>query len=144
MLLAISISLAFAGESPFRVLPGSTQLAPSAQGQASLTITVPPGTFVYKDMTTVTVLDAGGLTAGEPDLPPALQKEDPVLGMTRELWDLPVVIQFPITAPAEPGNHELLVSVTYQGCKGSLCYMPVTEELALPVTVAPVVAPEEK
>jgi hypothetical protein len=141
MLLAISISLALAADNPFRVLPGSTQLAPSTQGQASLTITVPPGTFVYKDMTAVTVLEGASLSAGEADLPPAIQKEDPVLGMTRELWDLPVVIQVPITAPAEPGSHELLVSVTYQGCKGSICYMPVTEELALPVSV---VAAEEE
>ena len=134
-MLFLATTLALAGDNPFRVLPGQTQLAPSAQGKASLTITVPAGTFVYKDMTSLTVLDAGGLTVGEADLPPALQKEDPVLGMTRELWDLPVVIELPVTAPAQPGSHELLVSLTYQGCKGPVCYMPVTEELVLPVSV---------
>ncbi|MCP4809086.1 MAG: hypothetical protein GY884_27435 [Proteobacteria bacterium] len=147
LLLAFSLSSAVhAGPeaSPFRATSPGLTLAPLATGPATVIITVPPGTTLYKDMTELTVVEPAGLTVGEVSLPPAIEKEDPALGLMRELWDMDVYIELPVTAPATPGDHEVVVEATWQGCKGTLCFMPVTEQVTVPVRVeAPKAAVDE-
>jgi thioredoxin:protein disulfide reductase len=135
-ILMLFISVAFAApENPFRVTAEPLVLPASGDAKAQVTLHVPPGTYLYKEMTTITVANAGGLEAGEASMPPALVKNDPATGMDREVWDMDAVAEVPVKAPAKAGEHELLLEVYYQGCKGSLCYMPETELIAVPVTV---------
>lgn len=148
MMLLLSWSLAHAGpeSSPFRATSPGMSLAPAASGTASIVLTVPPGTTLYKDMTSLVVTDPGELTVGEVSLPPATEKEDPALGLMRELWDMDVYIEVPVTAPAAVGSHEVVIDATWQGCKGSVCFMPVTEQIVIPVLVVapePVQVPDE-
>lgn len=101
----------------------------------SLTLTVPPGFHVYKDMLHVSVLDDGGLSLGEPDLPPGILKPDPASpGQQREQYDLDVVIHVPAGAD-QPGTYEALFEVGFQACKDTLCFFPKTEQVTIPVTV---------
>ena len=125
-------------QAPFQASAGELTLAPGGQGALTFTISVPPGTLLYRDMIEVRVLDSGDLSAGEPSLPPALKKQDPVLGVEREVYDLDVLIEIPVKAPAglADGARELLVEATWQGCRGTLCFMPQTATLAAPVTVS--------
>ena len=123
-------------ENPFRVTAQPLNVAAGAEATAQVTFHVPPGTYLYKEMTSVVVANPGGLEAGEASLPPALVKEDPATGLDREVWDMDAVAEVSLKAPTKAGEHELLLEVNYQGCKGSLCYMPVTELIPVPVTVA--------
>ena len=124
-----------AADNPFRVQPEGLSVPAGETARATLVITVPAGTFLYQDMTQVTVLPSDPLVAGEASLPPAAEKEDPVMGMMRAIWDMDVYVEVPVTAPATPGDHELHLEARYQGCKGSLCYMPATEQVVIPVKV---------
>ena len=139
MLLAVSGLLAApatAGEPPpFSASVEALTLQPSGSGVVNITIAVPIGAVIYREQVAVTVLDADGLTVGEPSLPPALTKLDPYLKVERELYDLDVIVEVPVTAAAA-GEHELLIEARWQGCKGTICYLPQTETLAAKVTVA--------
>jgi thiol:disulfide interchange protein DsbD len=128
--------LAWAAANPFRVEVEAPRLTPGAKGVLRVTIVVPPGYHVYRDMMWVKVPASGGLSVGSPSFPPGLQKPDPANpGQNRELYDLNVIVEVPITAPAAAGAHEIELEVGYQGCKGGLCYMPATESVRVPVQV---------
>ena len=142
MLVLLCLVSAEAADNPFRVQPQGLSVPAGTEARATFVITVPPGTFLYQDMTHVQVVSADPLVAGEPSLPPSIEKMDPVLGMVRGLWDADVYVEIPVTAPAQVGDLELSVEATYQGCKGSLCYMPVTEQFVVPVKV--IEAPAEE
>jgi len=129
------LSALYAADNPFQLRPEGLSVVAGESAKATLVITVPAGTFLYQDMTEVRVVTADPLVAGEPSLPPALEKEDPVLGMMRPIWDLDVYVEVPVTAPAVAGDHELVLEARWQGCKGSVCYMPVTEQVTVPVKV---------
>ncbi|MCB9760401.1 MAG: thioredoxin family protein [Alphaproteobacteria bacterium] len=124
-----------APKNPFSVDAVPLTLEAGAAQPLTVTLHVPSGAYLYREMCSVEVVDAGGLTLGEPDLPPGFVRFDEVMGMERELWELDAVVEVPVQAPAEPGAHEVLLSVRYQGCKGGLCYMPQTDTVAVPVTV---------
>src|SRR6185436_19516255 len=57
---------------------------------------------------------------------------------TREMYDMDVVIDVPVTAPSKPGTYDLDLEVAYQGCKKTLCWLPAVEELTSKVTVGDV------
>lgn len=136
VLLGIGPRTSEAGErSPFRVGVAPLELVPQAKGAITLTLYVPPGTVLYRDMTLVEVVDAGGLGLGAPDLPPGILKLDPVLGMEREHWDMDALIELPVTAPAKPGVYRAQLDVSFQGCRGSICFLPQTERVEATVAV---------
>ena len=87
-------------ENPFRVTAQPLNVAAGAEATAQVTFHVPPGTYLYKEMTSVVVANPGGLEAGEASLPPALVKEDPATGLDREVWDMDAVAEVSLKAPA--------------------------------------------
>jgi thiol:disulfide interchange protein len=126
-----------AAANPFRVeVEPVAALAPGAQARARVVVVVPEGFHVYRDMMSVTVLDAGGLTLGAADFPPGLSRPDPANpSAQREQYDTNVVIEIPVTASGAAGRRVAKLEVKYQGCKRSLCYMPATEVHELVVDV---------
>lgn len=135
-------SVAQAAMNPFRVEVEAPTLPPGAKGVARVTIVVPPGHHVYRDMMWVKNGHASGIVLGEASFPPGLDKPDPANpGATRELFDMNVIIEVPVTAPAQPGEHRATIEVGYQGCKGGLCFMPATESHEVVVKVAADAAP---
>ena len=134
------INAAFAApENPFRVSTQPVEMTAGSEARAQITFHVPQGTYLYGDMTGLTVANSGGLQVGEPSQPPTLVTKDPATGLDREVWDLDAVFELPIEAPSQPGSHELLIEAFYQGCKGALCYLPETELLPIAVTVVDLV-----
>lgn len=128
---------AAAASDPFRVEAEAPRLAPGAEGRLSVTIAVPQGFVVYRDMVAVEVLDPAGLELGAPDLPPGFAKPDPANpALTREQYSFPVIIEIPVKAPAVTGTYSPELKVRYQGCKASLCYPPGEVELTVPVEVS--------
>jgi thiol:disulfide interchange protein DsbD len=124
-----------ATEPPFSASVEPLTLAPSGAGAVTLTIAVPPGAVIYRDQVEVSVVSAGELTAGEPSLPPPLSRPDPYTGLERELYDLDVLIEFPVVAPPAAGEQELMVEARWQGCMAGICYLPQTELLTAKVSV---------
>jgi len=123
---------------PFRVEAVGPALSPGATGTLTVTIAVPAGHHIYRDMVAVDVLMDGGLTVGEPSLPPGLVGPDPANPAgTREQYAYPVFIDIPVTAPATPGSYAPVVQVRYQGCKPGLCFPAKEAQLVVPVEVKP-------
>ena len=141
----LSAPLARATMNPFHVEVEAPKLAPGATGVARVMIVVPEGHHVYRDMMWVKVTSPGTLQPGPASFPPGLHKPDPANpGATRELYDMNVVIEVPVTAPATGSEHRASIEVGYQGCKGGLCFMPATETHDIVVKVdgaAPAAAP---
>jgi len=121
---------------PFRVEAVGTDLKPGATGAVRITVVVPKEHHLYRDMMSVTVLEDGGLKPAEASFPPGLTKPDPAdPETTREQYDMDVIIEVPVTAPAEVGEFSVKFAVKYQGCKKSLCWMPQTDEVEAKVKV---------
>jgi thiol:disulfide interchange protein DsbD len=138
-LLCLVVGFAFAGppEDPFRVEVTDVTVAPNGTTAARVTVVVPKGFHVYRDMMDVTVTDAGGLTIGPASFPPGMMTDDPASpGTNREQFDEDVLIDLPVTAPATAGKYTAALSVRYQGCKKNLCYFPAEQTPSLVVTVA--------
>ncbi len=86
----------------------------------SLTVTEPAGTFTIGDLV----------------LPPAVPSGKVEDGTFREDFERDFTIVAPVTGPE--GDVTLTVDVGYQACKGvSLCRMPTSESVKVPVTVLP-------
>ena len=100
--LLIAVGLLLAGpasaqdlqKNPFRVEVTDLTLAPGASGNVAVSVIVPREYHVYRDMMHVKVLDAHGLTVGEPNFPPGRNLPDPSNpAQTREMYDMDVVEQ---------------------------------------------------
>jgi thiol:disulfide interchange protein/DsbC/DsbD-like thiol-disulfide interchange protein len=129
-------STAQAAENPFRLDALGTKVPSGMDGMLDVTIVVPPGHHVYRDMISVRVVDAAGLKIGEPSFPRGLDKPDPANpALSREMYDLNVVVELTVGAAKALGAHPVVLEVGYQGCKGGLCFMPVTEQIVVPVDI---------
>jgi thiol:disulfide interchange protein len=122
---------------PFRVEAANTKLEAGAEGVIQVTVHVPAEHHLYRDMMRVSVVSAEGVKTGEASFPPGHSKPDPAdPTATREQYDMDVVIEVPVTAPASAGEYPLTFEVGYQGCKKSLCWMPQTENVEATLRVA--------
>lgn len=127
---------ASSGQEPM-VVAGITRLAAGKTAPVQVTLVVPPGYKVYKDMLVVEVLDAGDLALGEPSLPAGILAEDPAApGSQREQYEFDVIIELPMTRAPAPGSHKLSVSVRWQACRASVCLYPKTEQVQAEVLVS--------
>jgi thiol:disulfide interchange protein len=121
---------------PFRVEAELLKLKSGQAGAVRVTIAVPKDHHLYKDMIEIVVTQSGALQVGAPSLPPGLSKPDPADPSTsREVYDMNVIIEVPVAAMSATGRHPLTLSVTYQGCKKSLCWMPQTDVVRATVLV---------
>jgi hypothetical protein len=137
---SLSSSSSSSSAAGVEVLGGSTLVAPGALAPLEITLKVPPGFTVYRDMVEVKVTQARGLSLGPPSLPPGLSAPDPAApGQTRELYDFDAVVQIPLLKPAPTGTWAVELDVRYQSCAGSVCLMPRTEQV---ITVLQVGAPQ--
>lgn len=122
---------------PFRVEAANVELVAGGKGVIQVTVRVPANHHLYRDMMAVTVVTADGVNVGEASFPPGHSKPDPAdPTATREQYDMDVVIEVPVTAPAAAGAYPLTFEVRYQGCKKSLCWMPQTESVDATVRVS--------
>ena len=141
LMLAIVLGLGAPAEArdtknPFRVEAELLKVAPGVAGALRITIAVPKNHHLYKDMVEVVVVQSGALKLGEASLPPGLSKPDPAdPSATREVYDMDVIIEVPVAASKVEGSFPVDLSISYQGCKKSLCWMPQTEEIRAMVRV---------
>ena len=136
-LLALSLSVPHvqAAKNPFRVEAPGVDAVVDKEAAVKVTVVVPKGFHVYRDMMYLKVLDGNGLTFSEAVFPQGVFQPDPAdpEGL-REQYDESVQISAAFT-PSKPGTYAPLFEIRYQGCKASLCYMPKKEELIITVEV---------
>ena len=98
----------------------------------------------------VTIPDTPGLRLGAVQYPPTHPREFPELGVTLSVYEGLVDVAIPVTPNAEllnwpkpdkPEVIEVPVSVRFQVCSETVCYLPRTEELSLVVPIAPLARP---
>ncbi|TNE85937.1 MAG: hypothetical protein EP330_23665 [Deltaproteobacteria bacterium] len=88
------------------------------------TLTIPEGHTVYRDQVEIDVVDGGGAVLGKPDLPKGEVRPDPAGRAPRELYAADLVVFLPV----KRGDGVVKLSLRHQGCKGGLCFAPVTQE----------------
>ena len=137
LLTALATSAAHAAANPFQLETPNATLTPGEAGQLTVRVVVPPKHHIYRDMTSVTVVEAEGLQVGKPVFPAGVRKADPANpGQEREQFETDVVITLPVTAGPTPATHAVELKVVYQGCKGGLCFMPARETRTVTVSVS--------
>ena len=94
----------------------------------------------------VTVPDTPGLRVGDPQYPTTHPRVFPELGVTLNVYEGVVDVAIPVTPNAEvyhgsnvdrPEMVNLPVSVLFQVCSETVCYVPRTEELSLEIPFEP-------
>jgi thiol:disulfide interchange protein DsbD len=86
--------------------------------------TMPKGYYLYRDQTTLSLQDAGGLALGKPAWPDGMAHHDQYYGDTVVFYDQ-VELPVPVTGDAA-GHAQLKLHARFQGCQeGGLCYPPM-------------------
>ncbi len=97
----------------------------------------------------VTVQDMPGLRIADPQYPVTRPRSFPELGVTLNVYEGVVDVAIPVTPNAEvfhrtntdrPEVVNLPVSVLFQVCSETVCYVPRTEELSLEIPFEPLLA----
>lgn len=122
-------------KNPFSVTAAPVTLEAGGSGQAELVFKVPAGTYLYREMASVKVLEAGSVDIEAADLPPGVMRFDEAFGRDREVWEFDAIAALPLTAPAQVGTYAILLDVGYQGCRGGLCFMPANSQVELTLNV---------
>ena len=87
--------------------------------------TMPPGYYLYRDQTALRLLDASGLTLGQPEWPPGTPHEDEHYGKVTVFFGQ---IDVPVAVTGEAAR--LRLEATFQGCQeGGICYPKMTRTL---------------
>ena len=130
------IQSAFA-KNPFRVEISPVSTPSGVSSEIVVTFVIPKDHHMYQDMMSVTPIDKAGLTIGEASFPTGKFKPDPAdPSQNREVFDKSIQVKVPVTG-SKKGQYKPQFTVSYQGCKKSLCYMPVNEKHSVPVQITP-------
>jgi len=119
-ILAASFAFAQSDKNPFSVT-AELQKSNSGFNIAVLDFTVPDGLFLYEK--NLKVSDAAKSLSPE-NIPPAEQKKDPFSGDMVGVYKHDFRFIYKVAADAQ---FPLKITVEYQGCSESLCYMPQSE-----------------
>ncbi len=116
-------------ESPFHVSPSVTT---DAGNKTIITFSfkVPEGHYLYSDRILISAEDSA-LTPIS--IPEPKQKEDPFSGEMEAIYNHDVALVYELS---ETGHLPLNVTVGFQGCTETLCFLPQSKEFAIGGTVS--------
>lgn len=97
--------------------------------------TMPPGYYLYRDQTRLTLRDGKGLTL-TPQWPAGTRKDDPHFGSVTVYFN---ELDLPVTVAGDlHGRSRLTLEASFQGCQdGGLCYPMMTRALDVELDGAP-------
>lgn len=134
MLLSFCLSVALAAN-PFRVEVQPPSLVENEVQDVLVTFVVPEGYHLYQDMMSVVPKPTEGLVFSTPIFPIGHLKVDPANPeQMREVFDTAVQVKVPVN-PQKSGVYATELTVQYQGCKETLCYMPKSETIPMTIVV---------
>lgn len=141
MMLSLLLSVAMAAN-PFRVEVQPLSVTENEVKDMLVTFVVPEGYHLYQDMMSVVPHTTEGVVFSSPVFPIGELKTDPANPeQMREVFDTTVQIKVPVTSD-KSGIYTTEMTVQYQGCKETLCYMPKSEKI--PVTIVVEEKPKSK
>ncbi len=121
---------------PFRVEVLPTQITVNETGKISVTFVVPEGYHLYQDMMSIRPATTQGLSFGTPIFPMGHLIADPANPtQMREVFDTTVQVTLPVSSDTV-GVYSADLTVQFQGCKDTLCYMPKSEVVTTTVQVS--------
>ncbi|MGP1666033.1 MAG: protein-disulfide reductase DsbD family protein, partial [Rhodanobacter sp.] len=98
--------------------------------QLLLRWTMPPGYYLYRDQTVLTLQNAGALKLGQPAWPVGTLHKDPQFGDVTVYFDqieLPVALEGDLS-----GRTQVTLQASFQGCQdGGLCYPLMTRSVQI-------------
>jgi len=111
--------------------------SPGGTLTATVTLNIAPDYYAYKHGVKVQLEEQTGFTLGTVEFPEAQTKSDPILKRDIEIYVGKAVFTAPVMLAEDlkPGEYELKLKVTYEGCSQTACFMPKTKTFALPVEV---------
>jgi len=135
-------SQAVDNDTPFAVkvagMPAS--VSPGAAAELVVAYSVFKDHFIYRDMSSVTVVDAAGLELGAAQFPKGTRKYDTISERDREIFTDKFDVKVPLNVPmaTAPGPRTLKLLAKWQGCNlpKNYCLFPASEELAVTVQVS--------
>ena len=131
------LTVAFAAN-PFRVEVLPTQIESGKKGEVLVTFVVPDGYHLYHDMMLVETTPVAGLVFDKAVFPIGHLIADPANpAQLREVFDATIQVKVPV-ASSTVGTYSTDITVQFQGCKDTLCYMPKSETVPTSVQVTPV------
>lgn len=124
-------------EDPFQWEVAPAILVAGMPQRLPLTLVVPDGHHVYRDMLEVEVTLAGSLEVLAVHIPEGEVGADPAQGGgLRPQFDDDVTVEVELRAPADfRGGVPVTIRTRHQGCKVGLCYPPVDGAHRVPVAV---------
>jgi thiol:disulfide interchange protein DsbD len=133
--LALDEDKPFAVSAPKRVQP----IHPGEAGELSVGYQVFKDHFIYRDMSSITVVDAGGLEIGPANFPVGTRKFDTISSRDREIFSSDFTVVVPVAVPpsAKPGKRTVRLLVKWQGCNlpKNYCLFPAKEEIEVAIKV---------
>ena len=127
------------GEQPFQAsatVKGSPA-TPGGTATVEVAIEIPADHYIYREATSVDMVDAGGLEAGPTRYPAPLAKFDKWENRDVEIYDRTTYFSIPLAVPgdAAPGERAVKIEVRWRGCNPKMCFFPTTEPFDLVVVV---------
>ena len=121
---------------PFRVEVLPTQVVAKEPGEMTVTFIVPEGYHLYQDMMLVQPKTIKDVSFGAPVFPMGHWIADPANPtQMREVFDTTVQVTLPVSSEVA-GVYSAELTVQFQGCKDTLCYMPKSEMITTTVQVS--------
>jgi len=115
-------------------------IKPGDDATLTVTLRMPPNHFVYQDKTSLDFMSLEGILVQKVTYPKSVLHEDPVTGQAAQVYmgEVPITAKIHVPASAEPADHDLIATLSYQGCSEKLCLRP--EETQIQWTVRVVAA----
>ena len=121
------------GDNPFSVTATLVESPADAVPSVSVSFSIPSGHILYAEQLSVS---ADAVTLIPKQIPAPKSKVDPFGDEMVSVYDHDFDLIYSLNAPAA---LPLLVTVSYQGCSDTLCFMPQTETFAVVASGASVV-----
>jgi thiol:disulfide interchange protein DsbD len=115
-------------------LPPDEAFALSSEATDANTVTarvrIAPGYYLYRDKTSVRLLQGDGVKLGSVEISRGTVKDDPTFGKTEVLHD-ELLVRVPVSRQ-KPGATALDLEIGYQGCaEKGICYPPQKKKVSL-------------
>ncbi len=137
--LLLGTAMVAGAQQPFRadVRLSRPEIAPGGSIEVVVDFHVPPDHYLYRDKTGVTVTAAGGVIPAPTVFPAPVRKMDKFTGVEKEIYEESFTVTVPVTVSGDqpPGEVQLEVTVSWQGCNDDLCYFPTRQETELTLQV---------
>jgi len=139
VMMAVPWVAAAVGEQPFKANAAvkGTPVAPGGTATIEVAIEIPADHYIYREATSVDLVDAAGLEAGPTRYPAPIAKFDKWENRDVEIYDRTTYFSIPLTIPSDTavGSATVKVEARWRGCNPKMCFFPTTEPFELTVEI---------